>query len=283
MRPISRFLFLSVATVALTACEKEIDKEAIDRSFTSVNVIDESNLNDVMLRVADPDDAVSYFKRALTQSPGRADLQRGLAESLTRARRNTEAAAAWNTLIASGAATNTDRVAYADSLIRAGNWSKAQEILATVPPTYESFNRYRLEAMIADVNRDWARADSFYETALGLTVAPAGVMNNWGYSKLTRGDYSGAERLFADAIRQDTTLFTAKNNIVLARGAQRNYTLPVVPMTQVERAKLLHTMGLAAVKQGDVEIGTELMRDAIETHPQYFDEAVRSLRALEKA
>jgi len=107
------------------------------------------------------------------------------------------------------------------------------------------------------------------------------VMNNWGYSKLTRGDYAEAERLFGEAIRQDESLFTAKNNLVLARGAQRNYSLPVIPMDQVERAQLLHTMALTAVKQGDVQTGKGLLREAIETHPQHFEDAVRLLRALE--
>lgn len=135
--------------------------------------------------------------------------------------------------------------------------------------------------MGSDSNREWKKADSFYETAAGLTTKPAGVMNNWGYSKLTRGDFKSAERLFGDAIRQDQKLFTAKNNLVLARGAQRNYQLPVIPMDQTERAQLLHTLGLSAVKQGDVETAKGLLRDAIQTHPQHFEAAVRSLRALE--
>jgi hypothetical protein len=84
------------------------------------------------------------------------------------------------------------------------------------------------------------------------------------------------------AIQQDNNLFTAKNNLVLARGSQGNYTLPVLPMTQAERAQLLHTMGLAAVKRGDVETGKSLFRDAIETHPQHFESASRSLSALEQ-
>ncbi len=68
---------------------------------------------------------------------------------------------------------------------------------------------------------------------------------------------------------------------MLARGAQRNYDLPVVPMDQVERAQLLHTLALSAIKQGDVKTGKGLLRDAIDTHPQHFEAAVRSLRALE--
>lgn len=266
--------------LTLSACSDNAD-ETVERAFQDVNVVDESNLNDVMLTVADPNEAVDYFQRAAKDNPERVDLQRGLAKSLTRANRNTEAVAAWNRVVKMEGAAPDDSVDLADALIRNNEWDRAEQVLDTVPPTHETFKRYRLEAMVADSNQEWKNADTFYEIAVGLTTRPAGVMNNWGYSKLTRGDFAEAERLFGDAIRQDGNLFTAKNNLVLARSAQRNYTLPVVPMTQIERAQLLHTMALSAVKQGDITTGKALLREAIDTHPQHFEDAVRSLRALE--
>src|SRR5690606_10925286 len=145
---------------------------------------------------------------------------------------------AWRAVTAHPEATYDDQVELADALIRGNEWSEAQAVLNAIPPTHETFKRYRLEAMVADANEEWARADSFYEIAAGLTTAPAGVLINWGFSKLTRGDYRGAERLFTDALRYEPDLFTAKNNLVMARGAQRNYELPIVRMTQTERAQL---------------------------------------------
>lgn len=266
--------------VALTACDKS-NQGDVNRALQSVNVVDESNLNDIMLTVADPNEAVAYFQRATTDQPDRVDLQRGLASSLVRAKRNAEAVPAYDKLVKMDGATDDDKVDLADALIRAGDWKRAESVLDTVPPTHETFKRYRLEAMVADSNKEWKKADSFYEVAVGLTTRPGGVLNNWGYSKLTRGDYAEAERLFGEAIKQDKTLFTAKNNMVLARGAQRNYNLPVIPLDQAERAQLLHTLGLSAIKQGDVETGKGLLREAIDTHPQHFEAAVRSLRALE--
>ncbi|RKT28210.1 Flp pilus assembly protein TadD [Roseovarius halotolerans] len=278
-RPIFISLCMTGA-IALAGCGESKDAD-VDRAFQSVNVVDESNLNDVMLNVADANEAVSYFQRATGEKPDRIDLRRGLAKSLVRAKRSTEAVSAWKSVVAHEDVTNEDRVEYADALIRNNEWKRADEVLDSIPPTHETFKRYRLEAMIADSNQDWKKADSFYETAVGLTTRPAGVMNNWGYSKLTRGDYSGAERLFSDAIRQDNALFTAKNNLVLARGAQKKYVLPVIPTSQEERAQLMYTLGLSAIKQGDTEIGKGLLRDAIETHPQHFEAAARSLNALE--
>jgi hypothetical protein len=45
--------------------------------------------------------------------------------------------------------------------------------------------------MVADSDKNWKKADSFYEIAAGLTTTPAGVLNNWGFSKLTRGEQCG--------------------------------------------------------------------------------------------
>ncbi|MDF1728398.1 MAG: tetratricopeptide repeat protein [Sulfitobacter sp.] len=271
-----------LAGAALVAgCGEKNANETVERAFEEVNVVDETNLTDVMLTVADPNEAVTYFQRSVAQDPTRVDFQRGLASSLARAKRTTESTVEWGKVVAMPDATPEDSVEYADALIRSGDWGKAESVLDRVPPTYETFKRYRLEALVADSKKEWTKADSFYETAIGLTTTPSSVMNNWGYSKLTRGAYPEAERLFMDAIRQDPTLFTAKNNLVLARAAQRDYTLPVIPMEQTERAQLLHTMALSAVKQGDVATGKGLLREAIDTHPQHFEAAVRSLRALE--
>jgi Tfp pilus assembly protein PilF len=268
------------ALTALAACGNQGDA-AVDRALQDLNVVDETNLNDVFLTVGDPEEAVNYFSRANANDPGRIDLMRGLAKSMVRANRGAEAVAAWEAVVAHAEATNDDRVDLADAYIRVNQWDQAAATLNTIPPTHETFKRYRLEAMVADSKEQWEKADSFYQTAAGLTTTPGGVYNNWGFSKLTRGDYPGAERLFRDALRHDSTLFTAKNNLVLARGAQRNYDLPVIPMTQIERAQLLHTLALTAIKQNDITIGKGLLREAIDTHPQHFEEAVRSLRALE--
>ncbi len=277
-RPLLFTLCMSGA-LTLAACGGD---QAVDRAFQDVNVIDESNLNDVMLTVADPNEAVAHFTRTVKDNPDRIDAHRGLALSLIRAKRYTEAAPQWGKVVAFEDATNDDRVNHADALIRSGDWAQAERTLDAIPPTHETFKRYRLEAMVADSQEEWDKSDSFYETAIGLTTSPAGVMNNWGYSKLTRGDYKSAERLFADAITADPKLFTAKNNYVLARAAQRNYTLPVIDMDQTERAHLLHTMALSAIKQGDVKTGTALLREAVDTHPQHFEAAVRALRAIDE-
>lgn len=270
----------AVATMGLAACDRSPDAD-VERALQDINGVEDASLNDLFLNVGEPEEAVGYFTRALSTDPDRIDLQRGLAKALIRAKKMPEGVTAWQTVVSHPDATNDDRVELADAFIRTNQWDKAKATLDTIPPTFETFKRYRLEAMIADSREQWDKADAFYQTAVGLTTKPSNVYNNWGYSKLTRGDYVGAERMFVDALRHDQTLFTAKNNLVLARGAQRKYDLPVVQMDQEERAQLLHTMALAAIKQNDVAIGKGLLREAIDTHPRHFEEASRALSALE--
>jgi Flp pilus assembly protein TadD len=282
MRNVGSVILTLSSAFFLAACNQgDLTDEEVERALKDVNVIDETNLNDVMLTVADPDEAVAYFQKTSAQNPDRIDLRRGLAISLVRAKKPRVAAKAWEDVLAMPGANPDDRVEYADALIRSNQWTEAEAQLDKVPPTHETYKRYRLEAMIADANQEWDKADSFYEIAVGLTTKPSGTLNNWGYSQLTRGNYEKAERLFSEALTYDASLFTAKNNLVLARAAQRKYDMPVVSMTQIERAELMYTAALSAIKQGDVATGKSLLKDAIDTHPQHFDAAVRSLEALD--
>lgn len=269
--------FLGMAVV-LAACDARHAQTA--RAIDGVASIDQQNMAELMLATADPREAVAFFTDASAANPGNLLFRRGLARSLARAGQAEAALPIWQEVVQNPQATLDDRVEMADAQIRAGQWDAAQTLLNSIPPTHETFHRFRLEAMIADSRRQWDRADHFYEVAVGLTPRPAGVLNNWGFSRLTRGDHRGAERLFLEALRHDPSLFTAKNNLALARAGQRRYELPLIEMTQTQRAELLHTMALAAVRQGDIAIGRSLLLEAIATHPQHFEPAVLALRAL---
>lgn len=271
---------LLTSAVFLSACEST-KKDSTEDDKTVVGVVDETNLNEIMLTVADPNQAVNYFRDAVTKDPTRNDLKRSLAVSLVRAKRAQEAVAIYDQLDQVDGLGAQDRVDYAEALIRANDWPGAKAQLNLVPPTLETFQRYRLEAMVADSEKKWKKADSFYETAVGLTTKPANVLNNWGFSKLTRRDYKGAEALFVKAITSDPKLYTAKNNLVLSRASRKEYKLPVIPMTQIERAELMYTAALAAIKNGDRQTGRSLLEKAIETHPRHFEAAVRSLKGLD--
>lgn len=266
-------------TVLLAGCQ-QAERNRIQKEVTSINAADEANLDAIELTIADPNEAVTYFSKSVEKHPDKTDQKRYLAKSLVRAQRPADAAKVWATVVAAPDATPEDSVDLADAMIRANQWTQAQTVLDGIPPTHESFDRYRLEAMVADSRKQWKKADSFYEIAAGMTTTPAGIYNNWGISKMTRGDFAGAEPLFVQALRYDPSVFATKNNLVLARARQRKYDLPIIDMTQGEHAVLLYNIALTAIKQGDIATGKGLLQEAIDTNPEYFPDAVRALKAL---
>lgn len=272
------FGVLASCTVLLGACDTTDNNGETQKKI--VGVVDETNLNEIMLTVADPNQAVNYFRDALAQDPTRNDLKRNLAHSLVRAKRAQEAVEIYKQLDRGSELDSQSRVDYAEALVRSNKWADAKMQLNRVPPTFETFQRYRLEALVADSEKKWKKADSFYQTAVGLTTKPANVLNNWGFSKLTRKDYKGAEALFLRAITSDNKIFTAKNNLIISRASRKIYTMPVIPMTQTERAELTYTAALAAIKHGDKQTGRNLLEKAIELHPRHFEAAIRSLKGL---
>ncbi len=266
-------------TIGLVGCEAmSPGKPTLEGEL---DVIEATQQTDIMLTLAEPGEAVNYFKRKLAEQPDNEEYVRGLAISLNRAQKPQEAALVYNRLTESGKATSEDRLQYSETLIKTGAIADAELQLAAIPPTVETYKRYLLEAIVADNNKDWDKADSFYETARGLTTKPAPVLNNWGMSKLARGDFESASNYFQEAITFDPKMFSAKNNLVTARARKKNYRLPVIPMSELEEAQLLYNTGIIAVRQGDVDVGRGLFELAVETHPRHFQEASDALNSLQ--
>jgi Flp pilus assembly protein TadD len=276
MRPILACLF----AFALAGCDQLAQQTATEEPEAPVNVIDASNLNELMLTVADPQQAVTYFRNALSAEPNRLEFRRGYARSLQRADEHAEASLVYRQLIDDGLANTEDRIGYAESLARNNAWDEVEGQLAVLPDIPSSYRLNMLRAMSADQKADWASADRYYEAARRLTPRPARVLNNWGVSKMSRGDLVAAETALYEAVTYDTKLFSAKNNLVIARGLQGKFTLPVIPMTEEEKAQLLHNLALIALRQKKDDVGRGLLEEAVATHPRHFDAAVSKLNAL---
>ena len=55
--------------VAVAGCGKKSGEDTVTRAFQDVNVVDESNLNDVMLTVADPNEASAISPAPRRKTP----------------------------------------------------------------------------------------------------------------------------------------------------------------------------------------------------------------------
>lgn len=276
--------FAIAGLLALAACAPGFNEPTEAPDFAgdeAVNAIDAAGLNDLMLSVSDPETAVAYFRRALADQPGRADLRRGYAVALARARRYAEAAAAFEAMEQDGLADDALRVEHAHSLARLGRWQDAESQLALVSSAQDTPRRHLIDAMLADQRGDWAGADAAYEAARRQAVNPAPILNNWGVSRLSRGENEAAAKTFEEALAFDPRLFNAKNNLAVARALTGEYRLPLVSLTEEERATLFHNIGVVALRRGDVEEAKGLFAMAVSAHPRFYPEAAEKLAALQ--
>jgi Flp pilus assembly protein TadD len=272
-----KWLAIMVTAMGLSACESVGDKE----DPLASSIIDEANLNELMLTASDPSSAVEYFEQSLAREPDRADFRRGLAISFARDKRYNEAARVYQELITLGQDQPTDRIDYAFVTIRLDRWDDARTLSQSFPDGLQTPRRYLIDAMVADQDNDWPAADAAYARAEKLSTRPAAILNNWGVSQMSRGDLTGATATFKRAVSFDSRLFGAKNNLAIVRGLQGEFSLPLVPLTDEERAILLNNLGIIAMRKGDEQVARGLFAAAIEAHPQHYASAADKLAALE--
>ena len=265
------------AVFGLGACESVSERP----DPLAANVIDETNLNELMLQAGDPEEAITYFEDSLQREPDRTDFRRALAISYLRAKRYNEAARVYQELVTLGQDEPTDRLEYGFALVRLNRWDEAALISGTVPDAVASPRRYMLDAMVADHQQNWEAADTAYGRAEKLSPRPAAILNNWGVSQMSRGDLPAAARTFERAVSYDSTLFTAKNNLAIVRGLQGEFTLPIVPLTDQERAIVLNNLGIIAMRQGDERLAKGLFAAAVDASPQHYSGAADRLATLE--
>lgn len=285
--PAQRGLFtragaLGACLLMLGACAAPFDQETeVSAPGADVDVIDSANLGSLMLTLSEPEDAVQYFNQALAREPDRVDLKRGYALSLARARRFEEAVRVFDELSRDGVADDALRVEHAHALARLSRWTEAENQMALVSTQQQSPRRHLIDAMLADQRSDWSGADAAYERARSVSANPAAILNNWGVSRMSRGEYEAAQRTFEEAVAHNPRLFSIKNNLAVSRALQGEYRLPLVTMNEEERATILHNVGVVALRRGDQAEARGLFTMAVETHPRYYAAAAEKLAALE--
>ena len=272
-----------VAALAATAAGCAPTSVSNKQDPLGSDIIEEANLADLLLAAGDPSDAVLYFEQAVERTPENPNARRGLAKAYAKAKRYPEAARVYQELVTAGQAEPADRLEYAYVAIRLEDWESAESLAAGLPQAMNTPRRHLLDAILADHRQDWAAADAAYERAERLSPTPAEVLNNWGVSRMSRGDLEAAEDTFRRAVSYDSRLFEAKNNLAISRGLRGDYEIPVVPLTDVERARILNNLGLIALRRGDRLQARGLFAEAVATHPQHYEAAAARLATLESS
>jgi Tfp pilus assembly protein PilF len=135
-------------------------------------------------------------------------------------------------------------------------------------------------AVIADRERDFARADTAYGRALALAPQSAPLLSNRGYSLMLRGRHAEAEAELVRAVAIDPQLAAARTNLRLARAMQGKYREAFEGSTKATLANDLNTVGFGAMARGDTKTAESYFNRAMALNPRFDPVAWANLRYL---
>lgn len=134
---------------------------------------------------------------------------------------------------------------------------------------------------VADLNRDFAAADSAYSEALKRAPARAEILNNIGWSHILRGDWQGALAPLQQAAASAPDQARIADNLELATAANAA-DLPARRAGESDEswAARLNDAGVAAVLRDDTKRAAAAFAQAIEARATWYRRAADNLQRL---
>jgi Flp pilus assembly protein TadD len=143
-----------------------------------------------------------------------------------------------------------------------------------------SWRSWNARGVIADLRHDFEKADSAYRKALELAPEQAEILNNLGWSRLLRGDWTGALAPLEEAARLAPKNRRVANNVELARAALAAELPQRRPgESEDDWAMRLNDAGVVARLQGDRARAVAAFAQAIEARGSWYERAANNLQA----
>lgn len=144
-----------------------------------------------------------------------------------------------------------------------------------------SWRAWNARGVVADMSNDFARADESYRRALALAPDRAEVLNNLGWSRLIRGDWSGAVAPLEQAVQLMPNSRRAANNLELAQAALASDLPQRRPgESDDDWAARLNDAGVAAQLRGEHARAVAAFSQAIEARSKWYRLAADNLEAI---
>ena len=143
-----------------------------------------------------------------------------------------------------------------------------------------SARAWNARGVVADLQQDWAVADTAYGHAAAIAPDDSEILNNQGWSQLLRGDWTQAVALFERASARDPQSSRIANNLELARAALST-DLPRRKAGEDDRAwaARLNDAGVAAELLGDKKRAVAAFAQALDASGSWYDRAANNLQA----
>lgn len=133
--------------------------------------------------------------------------------------------------------------------------------------------------VIADLNSDFAQAESYYKRALELAPDDPTIYNNYGYSRLMARQYGEAQPLLEKALMlADGEAPRVKNNLSISYAWQRDYQKAISILSPAMNDPVVYNnVGYIAMLNGDIGKSIQFFEKAMTLSPSYYERAATNL------
>ena len=221
------------------------------------------------------------ISKAIASGATQIEAGKAIADLAFESGKYAEALAAYQQLLAIAPADSSLLERAGISAFQTGDMKLAASLIErATAKSGASWRAWNARGAIADMERDWATADSAYDQAEKLAPNRAEIINNRGWSRLLRGDWSQARDDFERAVQLDPKSTRIANNLELARDAlavDLPRRRPGEP--DHEWAARLNDAGVAAQLLGDQKRAIAAFTQALESSGSWYERAANNLEA----
>ena len=166
--------------------------------------------------------------------------------------------------------------------LKLGQVDRASLLLSSVTSQHAtSWRLWNARGVVADLGRDWLRADECYERASRLAPNEAEPVNNHGWSLVLRGNWREALVFFERAVVLDPKLERATNNLELVRMAVAAELPQRAPgESDTAWAARLNDAGVAAALLGNKDRAKAAFTQAMDVEDMWYKRAADNLETL---
>ena len=225
------------------------------------------------------DQAKAMIANALAKGSKGEEVDRLLADLAFASRQDAEALLRYKALLVQSPNDPQLLEGAAIAALRLGDLAQGKSLAdrATALPQ-NSWKAWNARAIAADLEQDFATADSSYERALALAPDQADILTNVGWSHILRGDWQGAIGPLERAVAQSPGSLRAANNLDLARTAIASGLPERRPgETDDSWASRLNDAGVAAQLRGDRAKAAAGFSRAVEARGSWYERAANNL------
>ena len=225
------------------------------------------------------DQAKTMIAKAVALKAPAAAIDRLLAELAFREGRHAEALERFLALLTASPGNSLYAERAAIAALKLGDVARAADLArrATQSPA-ASWRAWNAQGVAADLQSDWAAADTAYGRASSLAPDRAEVLNNKGWSLMLRGAWHLASPLLERAALLDPQAARTRHNLELVRVALAE-DLPSRRAGESDQdyAARLNDAGVMARIQGAPAKAVAAFTRAIETRGLYYRRAAQNL------